>query len=116
MPDALAQAIVREALALQKAQPELPALRVLDLAMRGRRGTAPDFGTSPGATLLDPYGPFGNLLAAAFDAQITFSGVRQLGASPEARRATAFEEFWVARVRKAFVTRYHLHEPPPPAD
>lgn len=76
MPDPLATAIVNEAVALQKAHPDLPALQVLDLAMRGRRGTAPDFGASSSTgddNLLDPQGPFGALLAAAFDEQITFS-------------------------------------------
>jgi hypothetical protein len=109
MPDSLALAIVDEALATHQARPELTALQVLDLVMRGRRGTAPDFGAlAAGDSLLDPSSPFGALLAAAFDEQITFSGVRTL-ADRAPQRPNAFEEFWVERVRRAFAARYGLH-------
>ena len=113
MPDSLARLIVDEALAIQRQRPELTALQVLDLVMRGRRGTSPDFGdlaAAPGECLVDPYGAFGALLAAAFDEQVTFTGLRTLhesGGGPN-----AFEAYWVERVTRAFSRRYHLHSLP----
>ena len=104
MRNTLACTIVETALATQKARPELSALQVLDVAMRGRHCTTPDFG----AVALDPFGPFGVLLAAAFEVQ----------AAP----ALALASTWVGgnlgdgealqgkRVRDAFTARYRLRE------
>jgi hypothetical protein len=110
MPDALARQIVDEALAIQRARPELPALMVLDLVMRGRRGVTVDFGdltTAPAECLVDPSGPFGALLAAAFDEQVTLTGLRSLSAT--ARGPNAFEVYWIERVMRAFARRYRLN-------
>jgi len=110
MPDSLARLIVDEAVALQRARPELRALELLDLVMRGRRGTAPDFGDLTSASsecLVDPSGPFGALLAAAFDEQVTFTGLRTLDA--RSVEPNAFETYWVERVMRAFARRYNLH-------
>lgn len=112
MPDSLARTIVDEALALQHERPELPALALLDLVMRGRRGTSPDFGdmvAAPSECLVDPSSPFGALLAAAFDEQVTFTGLR--GLAP-ASAPNAFEAFWFERVMRAFSRRYQLHAQP----
>jgi hypothetical protein len=111
MPDSLARSIVDEALALQRERPELPALALLDLVMRGRHGTGPDFGdlaAAPADCLVDPSSPFGALLAAAFDEQVTFTGLRSLAT---ASAPTAFEAFWFERVMRAFSRRYQLHPP-----
>jgi len=113
MPDSLARIIVEEALALERSRPDLKSLQVLDLVMRGRRGTSPDFGPlggGPELSLVDPSGPFGALLSAAFDEQITFTGLRSVNASETG--PNAFEEFWFERVMRAFRTRYSLHRPP----
>lgn len=110
MPDALAREIAREAVALQQARPTATALQVLDTVMRGRRGSGPDFGTltTPAPeNLIDPSGPFGLILAEAFDEQVTFSGVRSVASG----RPTAFEEYWLERVMRAFRQRYGLHPP-----
>ena len=111
MPDSLARIIVDEALALQRERPELSALALLDLVMRGRHGTSPDFGdvTAPSECLVDPSSPFGALLAAAFDEQVTFTGLRSLAT---ASAPNAFEAFWFERVMRAFARRYHLHQQP----
>jgi hypothetical protein len=108
VPNEVAQAIVAEALSLQRSMAHLPALLVLDLAMRGRAGAQPDFGPPGPGSPLDPTSPFGALLAAAFDDQMTISGVQALSASPAAARMDAFEEFWRQRVMQAFAERYGL--------
>jgi hypothetical protein len=110
MPDSLATLIVDEALAIHGARPDLGALQVLDLVMRGRRGTRPDFGASDGSQgpwLLEPSTPFGLLLAEAFDEQITLSGLRTL-AGAGGTQPNAFEVFWAERVLRAFARRYSL--------
>lgn len=111
MPDPLARAIVAEALQIERSRPDLRPLGVMDLVMRGRRGTAPDFGPIGGdaeTDLVDPCGPFGALLAAAFDEQITFTGLRSVDA--QAPAPSAFERYWHERVMRAFRARYGLHE------
>jgi hypothetical protein len=107
MPDSLARLIIDEAVALEKSRPDLTAMQVLDLVMRGRRGTSPDFGALAFPGPLDPSSPFGALLSHAFDEQVTFSGVRSAaGGGPN-----AFEEYWLERVMRAFSARYGLHKP-----
>jgi hypothetical protein len=103
--NAAARDFAARVLALQMLQPDLTPLELLDHAMKGRDAATLDFGTlADGADcLVDPATPFGALVAAAFDEQVTFSGLRTLGS---AREPNAFEIFWFERVMKAFRRRY----------
>jgi hypothetical protein len=111
--DALARAIVAEAVEFERTRRDLKPLEILDLVMRGRRGTAPNFGSIDGPVgqhLVDPASPFGALLAAAFDEQVTLSGLRKVSA--DTSPPSSFERFWLERVMRAFRERYRLHVPP----
>ena len=111
-PDALARAIVAEAIELEHNRRDLRPIDVLDLVMRGRKGTAPDFGEIGGPLgehVGEPASPFGTLLAAAFDEQVTLSGLRRVNAGDSS--PSSFERFWLERVMRAFRERYKLHEP-----
>lgn len=111
-PDALARIIVAEAIEIERTRRDLKPIEVLDLVMRGRKGTAPDFGSidhPSGGQLVDPASPFGALLAAAFDEQVTLSGLRKVDANDSP--PSSFERFWLERVMRAFRERYKLHAP-----
>jgi hypothetical protein len=95
----LARAIVAEALELERPRRDLKPLEVLDLVMRGPKGASPDFGSIDGPEgehLVDPACPFGALLAAAFDEQVTLSGLSKVNA--DASPPSSFERFWLERV------------------
>jgi hypothetical protein len=71
--DRTADLIVSAALELVKARPDLPALDVLDAAMRGHHGTEPNFEAPPGQTFsdwTDDESPFGQLLRRAFGSAV----------------------------------------------
>jgi hypothetical protein len=111
-PDGLARAIVAEAIEFECTRRDLKPIEILDLVMRGRKGTAPNFGSIDGLVgqhLVDPASPFGALLAAAFDEQVTLSGLRKVSA--DTSPPSSFERFWLERVMRAFRERYRLHVP-----
>ena len=67
--DRNADLIVSTALELVKTRPDLPALDVLDAAMRGQHRSDPNFEAPPGQAFsdwTDDESPFGQLLRRAF--------------------------------------------------
>jgi hypothetical protein len=93
MGDAAARAIVRKALDLVQRQPDSSALEILDLAMEGHLGSAPDFSSADEAPEEGAAQQrFGELLRRAF--------------AP--RNGTAGQERWQREVLERFAQRYHL--------
>lgn len=73
MSNAEARTVISDAISLSTSHPHAPAADVLELVLRGRRGQVLDF-EDPGAllgSLAAPGGPFGQLVAAAFDSAMT---------------------------------------------
>jgi hypothetical protein len=93
----LARSIIDDALACARRYPARSALEVLDMAMAGRQGSAPDFSTGDGSqqTALHPRTAFGELLCEAF----------ALGLPPHTLNAQ-----WRDEVVAAFAKRYRLWE------
>jgi hypothetical protein len=99
MADDAAQAIVRKALELSQLHPGRPALEILDLAMEGHRGSAPDFslrnpdGDETGGP---PQRHFGELLRQAFAPRLN------------AGNALSAHDHWQREVLTRFADRYQL--------
>jgi hypothetical protein len=98
MSNAAAQAIVRRALELSHLHPSRPALEILDLAMQGHLGSAPDFSMREvdGDALCEPQRRFGELLRQAFAPRL------------EPGRPVAAREQWQREVLTRFADRYQL--------
>ncbi|RVT53977.1 hypothetical protein [Rubrivivax albus] len=92
MSNAEARTVVSDAVSLSASHPHAPAVDVLELTLRGRRGQVLDFG-DPGAplgSLAAPGAPFGQLIAAAYDLAMTPNEWRLFtgpGAHPKLRMA-----------------------------
>lgn len=98
MADDAAQAIVRKALELSQLHPGRPALEILDLAMEGHRGSAPDFSlrNPDGEDIVEPQRHFGELLRQAFAPRLS------------AGNALSAHEQWQREVLTRFADRYQL--------
>lgn len=97
MADDAGQAIVRKALELSQLHPGRPALEILDLAMEGHRGSAPDFSlrNPDGDDRGGPHRHFGELLRQAF---ARLDGLNALSAHDQ----------WQRDVLTRFADRYQL--------
>ena len=106
MADSEALAIIRTALAMRASHPNAAALDVLDLAMKGRQESDPDFedGAAPGGDLTDLASEFGSLLIETFDTKYT---VKERKAACVGGMDAEQSEAW-ERVTEAFATRYKL--------
>jgi hypothetical protein len=99
MADDAAQAIVRKALELSQLHPGRPALEILDLAMEGHRGSAPDFSLRniDGDDSGEPQRYFGELLRQAFAPRLSPGNV-----------LVAAHDQWQREVLTRFADRYQL--------
>lgn len=97
MADDAAQAIVRKALELSQLHPGRPALEILDLAMEGHRGSAPDFSPRNGDDNGDPQRHFSELLRQAFAPRLSAGNV-----------LVAAHDQWQREVLARFADRYQL--------
>jgi hypothetical protein len=92
MADAAARAIVRKALELTQRNPGCSALEIIDLAMEGHLGSAPDFSARDEADDGDAQQRFAELLRRAFTPGNGVAG----------------EERWQREVLERFAQRYEL--------
>lgn len=114
MSDPLADNIVRSALALHAAEPDLPALAVLDRAMSECRGATVDFGEHYG---LDS--EFFGLLAAAFDHEMDAdlrAAIKGDDAEEQPSACGEACEMFYCLVPQLFEERYGLNGSSPPLD
>jgi hypothetical protein len=91
--------IVARALALAAAQPQTPALHILDAAMEGQHGTSPDFECDERAEWgdwLEPPSPFAVLMHSAFGMHLPEPDI------------DAQSERWQVDVIEKFGDRYRL--------
>ena len=115
MPKSQARSIVQTALAVLKSHPHAPSLSVLDLAMQGHHGSAPNF-DAPGEWFgdwTDPASPFGELLRAALapDEIEAHAALIWLSEDPAyAVRQAQIAKDWQPLVIDRFAQRYRLWE------
>lgn len=110
MADTTAQQIIAVALGTHLTHSKVPALDVLDLAMKGRECCDLNFEAGPGHAFddwLDPPSPFAELLRKAFAPSIT-AAQTALWSSADDLLADGFRELWHDEVVQAFAERYRL--------
>lgn len=113
MPGSSGADIVKNALSLWAANPDWPAMQVLDLAVGRFRGSHPDFACDHPEyrDLLEPPSPFAELLRVAFDPAIEQHELQFMVALSDDPstfpRLRAIEERW-QRVIDRFGERYDL--------
>lgn len=111
-PVSFAVEIVSTALLLRKAQPQLPAIELLDRAMRGRYGRSIDFGE-----FAVPPSPFAYLVAEALDGGMQRSdweGLWRSGQRPNGHPKVRpfLLQVWAEDVWPKFIVRYSLYGNP----
>ncbi|HZE92517.1 MAG TPA: hypothetical protein VE029_12530 [Rhizobacter sp.] len=106
--DDVAQKIVETAIETRRSHPDMPALEVLDVAMRGEHHTDPDFGAADEAfsDWLFPPSSFAELLRDAFAPSLSNDDMAKLSDLQAA--PPALNRQWQEKVLPAFEKRYGI--------